>query len=189
MLAGGGPAKAQQRIDLPPEALTQIRAQLLPRSTTEWRRFNTLHEAALYGAQRLEDCSHYYECSGFIDIDPKGKFVVGPVRTDYNSNNVNIHSQDGPSDWKLAGDLHSHPCVPRHDTGLFSPADMIGSLVTRTTSFMVDLCTGDVHEFIPGVTKPDEVHGGGAGDIWMTPGNIIGRVAAFKDAPIANEGI
>jgi hypothetical protein len=169
---------------LSPEVLAII-TWIKPHSTAEWLRFDTLHKAAVYGAVRLEQCSHYYECSGFILKDPKGKFVLAPVRTDYESDRVLIIDSTGPADWTLAADLHSHPCLPDHATGLFSPPDMINSIVSRTVSFMVDLCTGDVHEFIPGTTRPDETR---YGDMWLTGGTVIGHVAAFKDEPSAKEG-
>jgi hypothetical protein len=168
--------------EIPPGFLTIL--GIAP-NTDKWHRSGTLHEAALYGANRLEICSHYYECSAMILIDPKGKFTLGPVRTDYNSDNVQVENiaQDG---WKVAADIHSHPCVPHHAPWVFSPEDMIGSIVTRTVAFMVDMCTGNVHEFIPGVTRPDSEK---IDEVWLTQGNIIGKVSAFKEEPLAREGI
>ena len=157
-----------------------------PVTLAELARFDTLHEAVMYSAYRLEACSHYYECSGFIMIDQNGKFTVSPVRTDYESDHVQIKDGAGPTGWVVAADLHSHPCLPRHFPGLFSPQDMMMALTTRTIMYMVDLCTGDVHEFIPGVTKPDEVP---VDDIWLSAGNIVGHTVAWRLAPIANEGI
>ncbi len=171
-----------------PELLALIQL-LTPRSTSEWRRFDTLHAAAIYAAMRLENCSHYYECSGFITVDPKdNKFVVSPVRTDYHSDSVRVDDETNPSDWKVVADFHSHPCVPHHYTGLFSGEDMIGAMMTRTTAYMVDLCTGDVHEFIPGVTKVDDVPIGEGGE-FLSAGKIIGHVAAYPNDPVAHEGL
>jgi hypothetical protein len=150
------------------------------------RRFETLHEAAMFGAQRLEDCSHYYECSAAIATDRAGKFVVGPVRTDYAGDHVGVDASV-PSKWKLVGDIHSHPCVPDHVSAMFSPQDLSGMIVHRLTGYMVDLCTGKVHEFIPDVTKPDETLVDD--EVWLTEGNIIGQVAAFPSEPSAHEGI
>jgi hypothetical protein len=175
---------------LDPDTLTVLRRFGLPvpQSTTEWKRFDTLHGAAMYAALRLEGCSHYYECSGYIAVDPKGKFTVSPVRTDYSSDSVSIEDGDAPSDWKVVADFHSHPCVPHHYTGLFSGEDMIGALMTRHTAYMVDLCTGEVHEFIPGTSKVDvePIHDG---EEYLSPGNIIGHVPAFAYAALAHEGL
>lgn len=168
-----------------PELLALIRG-LIPHSTSEWKRFNSLHDAAMYGAARLEQCSRFYECSGFITLDPKGKFAVSPVRTDYASDHVHMDDSTNPSDWKIQADIHSHPCLPHHYTGLFSPEDMMGSILGRLTSYMVDMCTGEVHEFIPGVTKPDVTQIDD--DTWLSPGKVIGKVVAFKNEPLADEG-
>jgi hypothetical protein len=151
----------------------------------ELTRFGTLHEAVMYDAVRLERCSHYYECAGVIAIDPSGKFVASAVHSDYAGDHVSMN-HDVPPGWVLAADIHSHPCVPHHVPSMFSPQDMIGSIITRTTSFMVDFCTGDVHEFIPGVTRPDLMP---VDNIWLTPGIIVGHVPAFALEPTADEGI
>jgi hypothetical protein len=155
-------------------------------SVADLPRFDTLHEAVMYNAYRLEACSHYYECSGFIMVDPKGQFVVAPVRTDYQSDHVRIKDDTGPDGWVVAADFHSHPCLPRHFPGLFSPQDMISAITTRTIMYMVDLCTGDVHEFIPGVTKPDDV---AVEDIWLSAGKVVGKALAFPFQPVASEGV
>jgi hypothetical protein len=156
-----------------------------PQSTSEWKTFDALHEAALYGAKRLADCSVYYECSGQI-YKHDGKFVNSPVHTDYAANHVSIHD-DQPTGWELAADLHSHPCAPPNVTRVFSPEDMIGAIIERVpASFMVDLCTGDVHEFIPNKTRIDVEKVDD--DVWLSQGEIIGHIAPAK-MPLANEGI
>lgn len=180
-------AKPAPPSDLPPELLALLEGTK-PVSTAAWPRFDTRRAAALYAAARLEKCSHYYECSGVIVVDPKGKFTVGPVRTDYGSDHVRITNEGVPSDWDIAADFHSHPCVPHHLTSVFSSEDIMGAIMTRTTSYMVDLCTGNVHEFVPGTSKPDTTKIDGQ-DRWLTGGSIIGQVAAFPAAPLAVEGI
>jgi hypothetical protein len=147
--------------------------------------FDTLREAVLYDATRLEDCSHVYECAGLIARAANGKYVTGPVWSSNFSDHVEMHDKV-PYGWTLAANIHSHPCVPAHWTGLFSPADMIGALISRTVGYMVDLCSGDVHEFIPGVTKVDEVL---VDDIYMTGGNIVGHVNAYPKDAIPNTGL
>lgn len=164
-------------IDLPPEAWAAITVYKQHTPST-WHKSDTLRDAAIYGASRLEQCSQYYECSGFIVTDKDGKFLNSPVRTDYGSDHVRV-STHTPADMKRVADIHSHPCVPEHVTGKFSPEDMIESITTRMPAYMVDLCTGDVHEFLPGVTKPDEVYDKDA-EIWMTGGTVIGHVLKFK---------
>lgn len=162
-----------------------VRADV-PHSTSEYKHFATLHDAVMYAADRLERCSHFYECYGVIARDPLGKFVVSGVHTDYASDHVG-GNHEVPTGWTFAADIHSHPCILHHATGLFSPQDMMGSVLTRAPhSYMVDMCTGDVHEFTPGETKMDEV---AVDNIWLSPGKIVGHVAAFKNEPLAHEGI
>jgi hypothetical protein len=152
----------------------------------DWKKFDSLHEAATYAALRLEECSHVYECSGVIAQDPAdGKYVPGPVRTDYNSSAVQVN-RVVPYGWRLVADIHTHPCVPGFHTGIFSDSDLIDSLTSRTISYMVDLCTGDVHEFIPGKSPVDDVKV--QEDFYLTAGKIIGHVPAFPDDPKAKEG-
>lgn len=169
-----------------PDILRQIE-KYRPHSTSEWHRFDKLHEAAIAAADRLIKCSHYYECSAVIVLDPKGKYTVGPAHTNYNSDNVSVTFSSVPADWERVAAVHSHPCIPRHAGNLFSPPDMMGAFVTRTTFYMVDLCTGAVHEFIPGVTKPDDVQT--ADGLWLTEGKIIGYTLPVTENLEANEGI
>lgn len=168
-----------------PNILAQIE-KYRPHSSSEWHRFKTLDAAGLYAADRLEKCSHYYECSTLIVVDPEGKFAVGPAHTDYASDHVMVTKSGVPSDWPVAAAVHTHPCVPNHFTGLFSIEDVMGAISSRTVSFMVDMCRGDVHKFTPGLDKPDVVEAQGA---WMTPGRVIGHVLAFPGLTEANEGI
>lgn len=171
--------------EIPPEEF-EIITRFGPRSTAEWRRFDSLDAAALYAAARLERCSHYYECSGLIVVDPKGKFTVGPVRTDYSSDSVGMSASGVPADWEKAAAVHSHPCVPRHYTYLFSPQDVMGAIGERIINFMVDVCSGAVHKFDPQSDRPDVTKVDG---IWMTGGRIIGYVPAFPDDVKADTGI
>jgi hypothetical protein len=147
--------------------------------------FDTLREAVLYDATRLEDCSHVYECAGLIARAANGQFVTGPVWSSNFSDHVEMRNRV-PYGWTLAATIHSHPCVPDHWTAFFSPQDMMNALVTRTISYMVDLCSGDVHEFIPDVTKVDETL---VEDIYLTGGNIVGHVNAYPKDATPNTGL
>lgn len=176
--------------DAPPPSsnlLALVQRYTLPKSTSEWKHFTDVRSAAVYAAARLETCSHYYECSAVIVKDGKGRFAVGPTRTDYISDSVRIVFSDVPSDWTVAANIHSHPCLPNHAVGLFSPEDIMMAIAHRIPAYMVDLCAGDVHEFIPGVNKPDTVEYDDG--VWLTAGTIVGHVAAFKTEPLANVGL
>jgi hypothetical protein len=184
MFAGLANAQTHTQTEIPPELAALLDS--LPNSTGQWHRFPSLHEAVMYQANRLEECSHYYECAAVIAIDPKGKFTASAVHTDYESDHVSM-SVDVPIGWQLAASIHSHPCIPHHSVNLFSPQDIMGAIIYHEpAAYMVDMCAGDVHEFIPGVTQPATTK---FDDIWLSGGNIVGHVAAFKDAPLAKEGI
>ena len=156
-------------------------------STGDWKRFDTLHEAVLYSAARLEQCSKYYECSSFFVKDDHGKIAVGPTRSDYASDHVSIRP-NAPDSWEILATIHSHPCIPNHYPNVFSPQDMMGSYMTKTTGYMVSLCTGEIHEFIPGKNAPNDVHLDDE-DIWVSAGTIVGHVDKFPDIAKANEGV
>jgi hypothetical protein len=115
---------------------------------------------------------------------PEGKFALGPVRTDYVSDHVGINRRI-PEGWTVAADMHSHPCVPNGRTDVFSESDLITGITTRTVGYMVDLCTGDVHEFVPG-ERVDEIEIDTG--LFLTGGKIIGHVPAFPNDCKANEG-
>lgn len=183
--ANSAHAQAPDNGELPPELVAILEGQQ-PMSTSEWHRFDTVKEAAMYAADRLGKCSKYYECSAVFVKDPKGKIAVGPASTDYQSDATHIRFSSVPSDWERVGAIHSHPCVPHHHANIYSGPDIMGSLAFKIPFYMVDLCSGQVHEFIPGVDPPNNIEVEGA---WMTAGRIIGTVQAYPSQPVANEGI
>jgi hypothetical protein len=183
-------AAAQTPVTLvPPDEIEELLMRMRGPDVATWHQFDTLHAAAMYSATRLGACSAYYECLGAIYKNATGRFAVGPVHSDYSADSVRSSTGAAPAGWHKVADFHSHPCVPEHLHRLFSLQDVAGLISTRMTGYMVDMCTGDVHEFIPGVTKQDEVLVPEAGNRWMTGGSIIGHVQAFKNEPTANEGI
>ena len=136
--------------------------------------YDTLEEAAVHAAERAYKCSHAYECGGSIAQRPDGRFVVGPVKSTYSGDSVAI-SHAVPGGWKLVADYHSHPCNAKsHEVAFFSPLDIEGSTMDRITGIMVDLCTGNVHEFTPGRDSPnnEKVVDG----VYLTQGRIVGHI-------------
>jgi hypothetical protein len=140
-------------------------------------RYDSLHEAAVAAAAKLYACSHYYECSTVVAKDKVGKFVVRPFMTsDEQGDHVEM-SHTVPAGFELAADIHSHPCLPAdHAPSYFSPQDVMANTATKTIGYMLDECTGKVHEFIPGVTKPDEELIDGTDGLYSTHGNIVGQI-------------
>jgi hypothetical protein len=50
----------------------------------------------------------------------------------------------------LVGLYHTHPCKSKQFlSGYYSPQDLISVFFYRVPSFILDECTGDVHEFDP----------------------------------------
>jgi proteasome lid subunit RPN8/RPN11 len=172
---------AAAQTGLPPELAKLLNVN----DPTDWHRFATKKEAVLYAAARLVKCSTHYECAGTIAKDSDGRFVAVPVWTNYQSDHVEIHSRV-PVGFSVVAMIHSHPCLPGYETGFYSPQDLMASILVRTPSYMVDLCTGDVHQFLPGTDRPDDVQPEGE-QIYMSAGTIIGNVGAHDDSK-ANEG-
>ncbi len=49
---------------------------------------------------------------------------------------------------------HTHPCKPReYFPQFFSPQDLVSAFFWRVPTFILDECTGDVHEFDPAVDR------------------------------------
>jgi hypothetical protein len=139
--------------------------------------YGTLEEAGIAGIARDYQCSHVYECGGLIAQRPDGRFVVGPVHSDYEGDSVSMPSVV-PKDWKRAGTHHTHPCMPTsHEVPFFSPQDLMGDISGHTIGFMGDLCTGEVHEFNPAKDAPADTPLPGDKDTWSTKGRIIGKIA------------
>lgn len=138
--------------------------------------YPTLEEAGVYAAKRLYQCSHVYECGGVIAKRPDGKFEVGPVSSSYDGDHVGIdHSV--PPGYKMVADYHSHPCLPdSHAVEFFSPQDIAGDTALRIVGFMLDECTGAVHEFTPGRDAPNDVQVDEMELIFLTRGRVVGHI-------------
>lgn len=139
--------------------------------------YDTLEEAGVHAIARAYQCSHAYECGGPIAQRPDGKFVVGPVYSSYLGDSLEMH-HGVPPGWKLVADYHTHPCLPQHhDVPYFSPQDLEGYLSERLPGFMGDLCTGNVHEFVPGKDAPDNEEPPNDPGVHLTQGRIVGHIA------------
>jgi hypothetical protein len=145
-----------------------------PRAVTSLQKFRSFDEAAMYGARRAVQCSEVYECGGHIFRTPKDEYVVGPTHTSFSGDELDGEDYKIPDDWEVVGDFHSHACLAKtHIPEYFSDADADGNTADNTVGVMVDMCTGDVHMFIPGNTPIGkkisfEVH--------ETPGLVFGHV-------------
>lgn len=138
------------------------------------RVFKDLRSAELYGATRAVQCSQYYECGGDIFRTDRGEFVVGRTHSNYAGDELDSQDYDLPPAWVPVADFHTHACLPvTHANEDFSDEDVKGDIAEGTEGVMVDMCTGDVHLFVPGVTPIGEKI---SSEVHDTPGEIIGHV-------------
>lgn len=164
-------AGCHRPVAIPPAASPQV-----PSLLDQLPAYDTLEEAGVRAIERAYRCSHYYECSGVIvQRDSDGKFVVGPVRSDYSGDSVGISTRVPPGG-KLVADFHTHPCLPvSHDIAVFSPNDVASQTKLGIVGFMGELCTGKVHRFIPGkspLSTLSDDH-----DTTVSAGDIVGQIA------------
>lgn len=137
----------------------------------------TPEDAATLGLKLIAQkaTSAYYEWGGAIGRDPvTGEFYLSPPVTSMHGDHVNLEKaiDSIPDGYELVGSYHTHPCIPGHQTQVFSPGDLNGSIFNHETGFMGDFCTGLIHEFMPG-DKPD-VERIKEADLWLTQGRILG---------------
>jgi hypothetical protein len=150
--------------------------------------YDTLEEAGVHGVLRAYECSHAYECGGPIAMRPDGKFVVGPVKSTYSGDSVEL-SHGVPAGWILVADYHTHPCNnTSHAVSFFSPQDIAGYELRKIVGFMGDLCTGDVHEFRPGVDSPNGDPIPGEPGYWLSHGRVVGQIQVDGKSQEPNTG-
>ena len=69
---------------------------------------------------------------------------------------MDADKQLNPGD-KLVGLYHTHPCKSKeYFSQYYSPQDLISVYFYSVPSFILDECTGDVHEFDPAVDDPHQ---------------------------------
>jgi hypothetical protein len=162
------PSAVQHQVAAPTEE-QRIQAVLMALPS-----YATIEEAGLQAILRAYKCSPYYECTGAIAQRPDGRFVVGSVHSDYSGDKVE-GAHGVPKGWRLAGDFHTHPCLPEsHYPGIFSPQDIEDILEHGVVGFLGDLCTGKVHMFDPRTMAP-HTHLFEDGS-WSTEGKVIGVI-------------
>lgn len=73
----------------------------------------------------------------------------------------------GPDD-QLVGSYHVHLCLSGYYHAYFSTTDVITAIFSGVPEFMLDSCTGEVHEFDP---KVDQIRGPGGIDAHISGPN------------------
>lgn len=149
--------------------------QPMPVPVSHMQVFKDLRSAEMYAAGRAVRCSAYYECGGDIFLTSHGEFVVGVTHSNYSGDELDSQDYKIPEGWKAAADFHTHACLSRtHATGKFSDADVNGNESEDIEGVMVDLCTGDIHLFVPGKTP---IGAKVSFEVHDTPGEVIGHIA------------
>lgn len=150
-----------------PQIVLVASLALAPAPTT----FDSLEEAAVYALSISYRLSHYYEVGGVL-VKIGDKYAIGAPHTDWSGDSLEFGEDHDPDLYTgvIVGDYHTHPCNSHtHVVSQFSPQDLLGYRMFHVQGFMGDLCTGDVHTFVPGVDKrPDEYDG-------TSPGRIVGK--------------
>jgi hypothetical protein len=72
---------------------------------------------------------------------------------------------------ELIGTYHVHPCMNGYANSMFSQTDVITAIFSRVPEFMLDSCTGLVHEFD---AKIDKIHDTGE-DVRIDDGSPSGK--------------
>lgn len=101
-----------------------------------------------------------------------------------------------PND-KMVATYHIHICMKDYYHAVFSYQDIVVAILSGTPEFMLDTCTGDIHEFDP---KVDKIHDTGIEahlfgpdcekvDRHLPAGRIIGNIGETEEERIAPEEV
>lgn len=89
----------------------------------------------------------------------------------------------GPDD-ELVATYHIHLCMDGYIHAYFSTADVITAVFSSRPEFMLDSCTGLVHEFDPAV---DKVHGPGSQDFVVATPDGNGKLRHLPSGRIIGD--
>lgn len=119
-----------------------------------------------------------WEHGGIVFLRNGQMIHTSPAITDSQSDSLWIVPRNlkGPSDVLLAM-YHTHPCLPdSHFPQYFSVPDIAISLFERVPTFVLDECSGMVHEFDPTVDDPNKTEETVTGGHHVVIGRIIGNI-------------
>jgi proteasome lid subunit RPN8/RPN11 len=97
-----------------------------------------------------------YEHGGML-VENRGTLrFIEPHPDNASPDSVNVTDRRAlrPGDM-LVGTYHTHPCMRGYYHQYFSTPDVIVAMFTAVPAFMLDECTGDVHEFFAAI---DSIH-------------------------------
>ena len=155
--------------------------------------FDSIQEAAVYGAQMSYDFTDQYESGGVILKDKHGKYWITRPYTINSNDSMLINHIEKYMGYTTVGDFHTHPCLPyTHFPDYFSNPDIAFILYWNETGYVTNFCNGHVYQFIAGQDKPGNAfildihqsltHGHQVGIIPLTKSPIIKELPPAFDA-------
>lgn len=138
--------------------------------------FGSVDEAAVAALAAAKECSHRYECGGYV-YQTKGGFAFTEPVT---SNKPNGVALDGVYVLGLpwVADYHTHPCVGVKElVEVFSPSDVLSNKGLHLPGYMLSLCSGVVRRWAEGDPEDDfEVDYHSGRKLFLATGHIVGMV-------------
>lgn len=163
-----------------PLPILQAEKQILTKLHTG--KFDSLVEAATAAEKVAYDSGYDVEWGGIILKTPEGKYRFALPNSDHKPDGVAINWFYPPKGFVIAGEYHTHPCLPySHVPEAFSIPDAASALYTQLPTFIANLCLGEVREFDPSIDSPDNVTINWQGHTFkVTSGRSVGHFSLTK---------
>lgn len=138
--------------------------------------FGSVDQAAVAALAAAKECSHRYECGGYI-YPVKGGYTFTPPVTSHKPNGVDLSAVYALNLGWVA-DYHTHPCVGvKGLVEVFSPQDVLANKGLHLAGYMLSLCSGYVRRWAEGDPEDDfEVDYHSGRKLFLATGHIVGRV-------------
>lgn len=145
-------------------------------------KYDSLIEAAIAAEQVAYDSGYDVEWGGIILKTPEGKYRFALPNSDHKSDGVAINWFYPPEGFAIAGEYHTHPCLPySHVPEAFSIPDAASALYNHLPTFIANLCLGEVREFDPLKDVPDNITINWHGNMFkVTSGRPVGNFPLTK---------
>lgn len=144
--------------------------------------YATFVDATVAAAFKMYQESDVYEYTGLILETDLHTFRVSTPNTSWNAGSVGTQFNNLWQGYTIVAHYHSHVCMPVHAfPGVFSDTDVALYARYSTIGVLLDMCSGRVLEFAPGVDAedyefPDNTFGArgrqlGSIVVWRIPSN------------------
>lgn len=146
--------------------------------------FLSIDDAAIHALKlAYQACNPHYECGGVIRKTKEG-YVISDIVSNLKPFNVDLSGPYGDG-LNVVADFHTHICSAQNlpFAQFFSKTDVITDDGLHISGYMLDLCTGNIHRYVPGVDDEDDEEvdfkphpDGSRLTIFLTIGHIVGWV-------------